>query len=68
VKNRDNAGCGDHVSLSADLFNHDVNLIAIFHVELLGGLSLVQAFSIKQEADVGGIELNREKLTLWRWQ
>jgi hypothetical protein len=55
-------------SVASDLLDHDINLVSVLHVQLLGGLALVQAFSIEEEADIGGIELNRDKLTLWRWQ
>ena len=39
---------------ASNLLNDNVDLITIFHVELLGGLSLVQALSVKEEADIGG--------------
>ena len=40
--------------VAADLLNHNVDLIAILHVEFLGGLSIVQALAVKEEADVRG--------------
>ena len=50
------------------MLDHDVNLIAVLHVELLGSLRLVEAFTIEEEADVGGAELYVRLDTLWRWQ
>jgi hypothetical protein len=51
-------------SISADLLDHNVDLISVLHVEVLGGLSFVQAFSVEEEADVGGVELNQVSITL----
>jgi hypothetical protein len=53
---------------SSDLFDDDVDLIAVLHVEVLGGLCLVKTFSVEEEADVAGVELGKEGGTLWRWQ
>lgn len=52
------------VSVASDLLDHYIDLISVLHVEVLGGLTFVQSFSVEQEADVGGIQLNIHKLTL----
>lgn len=50
--------------MASDLFDHDVDLISVLHVEVLWSLTLVQTFSVEQEADIGSIELNKTKFTL----
>ena len=40
--------------VAANLLNHNVDLITVLHVEFLGGLSLVQALAVKEEADIRG--------------
>jgi hypothetical protein len=42
---------------SSDLFNDDIDLVSVFHVEFLGGLSFVETFSVEEEPDVGKREL-----------
>ena len=41
---------------SSDLLDHHINLVSVLHVELLGGLTFVQAFSVEEEADIGDVE------------
>jgi hypothetical protein len=50
------------------LFNHDINLISVLHVEVLGSLAFVKALSVEEEANVAGGELCEEGNTFWRWQ
>ena len=40
--------------VAANLLDHNVDLIAILHVEFLGGLSLVEALAVKEETDIRG--------------
>ena len=44
-------------SLTANLFNQNINFIAIFHVELFGCLSFVESLSVKEESHVVGRQL-----------
>jgi hypothetical protein len=53
---------------SSDLLDDDVDLVSVLHVEVLGRLRFVETFTIEEEADVGGVKLSGEGLTLWRWQ
>lgn len=43
---------------SSDLLDDHINLVSVLHVEILGSLSFVEAFPVKEEADVAGAELN----------
>ena len=36
------------------MFDEDIDFIAIFHVEFLGGLGLVEALAVEQESDIVG--------------
>ena len=60
--------CGEAQFASSSLFDHNIDLVAVLHVELLGRLSLVQAFSVEEEPHVARVELNEWEGTLWRWQ
>lgn len=53
---------------SSDLLDNNINLIAVLHPQVLGGLSLVQAFSVEEESNICDVELGSAELTLWRWQ
>jgi hypothetical protein len=53
---------------SSNLFDDDVDLIAVLHVEVLGGLGLMETFSVEEEPDVASVELCKQTVTLWRWQ
>lgn len=53
---------------SANLLDHDINLITILHVEILGGLGLVESLAIEEEAHVVDVELNGVLVTLCLWQ
>lgn len=48
---------------ASNLLNHDVNLISILHMQILGCLVLVETFSIEEESHVLDIELNIRKVT-----
>jgi hypothetical protein len=54
--------------LSSDLFDDDVDLVSVLHVEVFRGLSFVEAFSVKEEADLVGVELSISGGTLCLWQ
>ena len=43
---------------SSDLLDDHVDLVSVLHVQVLGGLVLVESFSVEEEADVLGIELS----------
>jgi hypothetical protein len=43
---------------SSDLLDDHVDLVSVLHVQVLGGLVLVEAFSVEEEADVLGVELS----------
>ena len=53
---------------ASDLLDDDIDLITILHVEFLGGLSVVEALAVEEEAHVGDIELGNPLITLCRWQ
>lgn len=56
-------------SFAANLFDEDIDLITVFHVEFLGGLSFMQSFAIEQKANVVGLQLRYEIVcTLCFWQ
>ncbi|CAM6003655.1 unnamed protein product [Sphagnum balticum] len=42
---------------SSYLLNHHIDLVSGFHVEVLGGLVLVEALSVEEESNVVGLEL-----------
>lgn len=41
----------------SDLFDDDIDLIAVFHVEFFGCLGLVESLSVEEESDVVDAEL-----------
>ena len=43
---------------SSDLLDDHVDLVSVLHVQVLGGLVLVESFSVEEEADVLGVELS----------
>ena len=53
---------------SSDLFDDDVDFIAVLHVEVLGSLVLVESLPVEEEAHVGRAQLRGEGVTVWRWQ
>jgi hypothetical protein len=53
---------------TSNLFNHDINLVSVLHAEVLGGLTLMKAFSVKEEANIAGGKLHKSIDTFWRWQ
>jgi hypothetical protein len=53
---------------ATNLLDDHIDFISVLHVELLGGLGLVESFSVEEEAHVVDVELARARLTLWRWQ
>ncbi len=50
------------------MFDDHVDFVSVFHVQVLGGLVLVDALAIEQETHVGGSQLTSKTFTLWRWQ
>ena len=54
--------------LTANLLNDDIDLIAVLHVQVLGGLVLVESFAVEQETDVVDVELAKMSVTLCLWQ
>ena len=50
------------------MLDHYVNLISIFHVEVLGGLIFMKSLAVEKEPDIVGLELNETKGTDCRWQ
>jgi len=44
--------------MASNLLDHNVNLISVLHVEVLGTLVLVESLTIEEEAHVGHVELN----------
>lgn len=54
--------------ISSDLFDHDIDLISVLHVEVLGGLGFMEALAVEEEADVVDVELDRVSFTLCLWQ
>ena len=45
--------------VTSNLLNHHINLVTVLHVEVLGGLILVQSLTIEKEANVVGAQLRR---------
>lgn len=45
------------ITVPSNLFDNDVDFVAVLHVEVLRGLVFVESFSVEQEADVGCLEL-----------
>ena len=43
---------------ASDLLDDHVYLVSVLHVQILGGLVLVESFSVEEEADVLGVELS----------
>jgi hypothetical protein len=41
---------------ASDLFDDHVDFVAVFHVEVFGGLVFVDALAIEEEADIVGLE------------
>ena len=58
----------ESLGLASNLLDDDVDLISVLHVEVLGGLVLVQSLTIEEEPDVVGAQLYGKGCTLWRWQ
>jgi L-aminopeptidase/D-esterase-like protein len=48
------------LAASSDLLDDHIDLISVFHVEILGGLGIVESFPVEQEANVGDVELHIE--------
>jgi hypothetical protein len=55
-------------SAPSDLLDDHVDLIAVFHAQILGSLSFVQSFAIEEKPDIGDVELREGVITLCRWQ
>jgi len=53
---------------STNLFDDHINFVAVLHIEVLGGLVLVESLSVEKESDVVGFELGEGRVTDWRWQ
>ena len=49
-------------TVTSDLLDHHINLVAVFHVQLLGGLGLVEALTIEEKTDVAGGKLCEDVL------
>jgi hypothetical protein len=45
-------------SAAADLFDDDVDLVSVLHVQIFGGLRFVESFAVEKESYVAGVELN----------
>ena len=43
---------------AANLLNHNIYLISIFHVQIFGSLCLVKTFTVEEESDVVGVQLS----------
>ena len=44
--------------VTSDLLDHNINLVAVLHVELLGSLGLVEALAIEEESNITRSQLN----------
>ena len=42
---------------STNLFDHDIDFVAVFHVELFGGLGFVESLTVKEESYVVDAQL-----------
>lgn len=58
VMNEKTIGGGSDGRMAANLLDHDIDFIPVLHVEVLGGLGLVESLSVEEEADVVDVELN----------
>lgn len=54
--------------LTANLLNHNIYLVTVLHVEVLGGVGLVESLAIEKESHVAHIQLNWYIITLCLWQ
>lgn len=54
--------------LTANLLNHDIDLVTVLHVEVLGSVGLVESLAIEKESHVAHIQLSWYIITLCLWQ
>lgn len=54
--------------LAANLLDHDIDLVTVLHVEVLGGGVLVESLAVEEEPHIVGIQLHWGTLTLCLWQ
>lgn len=59
---------GSNEKVAANLLNHNINLITVLHIEVFGGLGLVESFTVEEEANVVDVQLNEILVTLCLWQ